>query len=195
MEKLYKKISEKYRTMQNFCDKIGVSRTVFYNMYEKGQVRKTTLEKIAEGLGVTYEDMQIYAPDAYEKIQNRENLKQQKLEKEEELRIKKELKRIEKKKLLEQKRKRTEERMKASLERQKKVGGYRTKLKLKILDSFGTIVNFCKSTGIPTQTIEHLYTARAVGTYDTWIKVQIALEIPDEEMWKYFKKEVSEDAN
>lgn len=65
----------------------------------------------------------------------------------------------------------------------------RRKLKCKIREKFGKIQDFCNYVGLTKNLISNICSYKRHGSFETWFKIQEALNIPDEEMWSYIKGE------
>lgn len=64
----------------------------------------------------------------------------------------------------------------------------RQKLKLKILGTYGTAVEFCKVSGYTGTYIKSILAGKYTGTDKFWGKTQELLGIPDEELWSYKRR-------
>lgn len=175
MEKLNEEIVKRCGNIDKFCNDIGISKTLFYNIQNKGRATKKTLEKIAEGLDIDYESIKEYIPTVYEKVEIQSKLKSKGLNKEEISALRTQKKAIKEKIIKEHK--------------SSKCIYLRKKLKTKIQNDYGSTLEFSKASGIPSQTVLLLCKGKVTGTYESWIKIQDVLKLPDEEMWSYYKKE------
>lgn len=174
MEKLNQEIIKRCGSVEKFCNSIGISRTALYNIYNLGRVTKKTLDKIADGLKISYEDLRKYIPDVCENVDLKIKLKSNDLSPEEKNKIRME-------KLINQNK---------IISNHKSERVYpRSKLRNKVKTIYGDILEFSKESRIPSQTLYLLCRGKIDGVYDTWISIQNALKIPDEEMWGYYKKE------
>ena len=65
----------------------------------------------------------------------------------------------------------------------------RKKLQFKILDKYTTIKEFCEDIGYSYANAYGVVVGDRDGTLKFWSLAQKALDIPDEEMWSYQKRE------
>ena len=66
----------------------------------------------------------------------------------------------------------------------------RNKLKLKILAEYDTIKNFCIEIGYSKSYINCIFSGESLGSKDFWGKIKKYLNIPDEELWSYQRREL-----